>query len=85
MLSTPAMNTKALRATRSDGERSRQTILQAAARLATVDGLNGLSIGHLTEHIGMSETASTLTSAQGRAAARHRRNCRRIFSNDVIR
>ena len=50
------MNTKALRATRSDGERSRQTILQAAARLATVDGLNGLSIGHLAEHIGMSKS-----------------------------
>jgi AcrR family transcriptional regulator len=50
------MNTKALRATRSDGERSRQTILQAAARLATVDGLNGLSIGNLAEHIGMSKS-----------------------------
>jgi AcrR family transcriptional regulator len=50
------MNVKPLRATRSDGERSRQTILQAAARLATVDGLDGLSIGHLADYIGMSKS-----------------------------
>jgi AcrR family transcriptional regulator len=44
------------RATRSDGERSRQTILHAAARLATVEGLDGLSIGSLAAHIGMSKS-----------------------------
>jgi AcrR family transcriptional regulator len=44
------------RRTRSDGERSRQTILRAAANLATVDGLEGLSIGNLAAHIGMSKS-----------------------------
>jgi AcrR family transcriptional regulator len=41
---------------RADGERSRQKILQAAAELATVEGLNGLSIGLLAEHVGMSKS-----------------------------
>ena len=41
---------------RSDGERSRRTILDAAAKLATVDGLEGLSIGRLADHIGMSKS-----------------------------
>jgi len=41
---------------RSDGVRSRQAILHASARLATVEGLNGLSIGALAEHIGMSKS-----------------------------
>jgi AcrR family transcriptional regulator len=41
---------------RADGLRSRQTILDAAARLATVEGLEGLSIGRLAEHIGMSKS-----------------------------
>jgi len=41
---------------RSDGERSRRTILDAAARLATVEGLDGLSIGRLADHIGMSKS-----------------------------
>ena len=38
------------------GVRSRQTILRAAADLATVDGLEGLSIGSLATHIGMSKS-----------------------------
>jgi AcrR family transcriptional regulator len=41
---------------RADGERSRQKILQAAAELATVEGLDGLSIGGLAEHVGMSKS-----------------------------
>jgi AcrR family transcriptional regulator len=41
---------------RADGLRSRQTILDAAAKLATVEGLQGLSIGRLAEHIGMSKS-----------------------------
>jgi AcrR family transcriptional regulator len=41
---------------RSDGERSRQKILRAAASLATIDGLEGLSIGGLADHIGMSKS-----------------------------
>ncbi len=47
---------EATRRTRSDGDRSRQTILDAAAALATVDGLDGLSIGDLAEHTGMSKS-----------------------------
>jgi AcrR family transcriptional regulator len=41
---------------RSDGERTRQLILEAAARLATVDGLDRLSIGDLAAEIGMSKS-----------------------------
>lgn len=42
------------RRTRPDGERSYRTILDAAARLATVEGLEGLSIRRLAQEIGMS-------------------------------
>src|SRR5215813_15548313 len=45
-----------LRKVRADGLASRQTILDAAARLATTRGLEGLSIGDLAEHIGMSKS-----------------------------
>ena len=41
---------------REDGLRSRATILEASARLATVEGLEGLSIGRLAEQIGMSKS-----------------------------
>jgi AcrR family transcriptional regulator len=41
---------------RADGERTRAAILRAAASLATVDGLEGLSIGHLATAIGMSKS-----------------------------
>jgi AcrR family transcriptional regulator len=44
------------RKTRSDGERSRAAILEAAVRLATTEGLGGLSIGRLAEEIGMSKS-----------------------------
>jgi AcrR family transcriptional regulator len=50
------MTRNTVRATRSDGQRSRQTILHAAASLATVEGLDGLSIGSLANHIGMSKS-----------------------------
>src|SRR3954470_6841179 len=45
-----------VRRPRSDGIRSRRTILRAAANLATVDGLEGISIGNLAAHIGMSKS-----------------------------
>ena len=48
--------TATTRRPRSDGQRSRRAILDAAARLATVEGLNGLSIGGLAGHIGMSKS-----------------------------
>ena len=41
---------------RSDGERSRRKILRAAANLATIEGLEGISIGNLASHIGMSKS-----------------------------
>ena len=41
---------------RADGERTRGAILRAAASLATVEGLEGLSIGHLAAAIGMSKS-----------------------------
>ena len=40
---------------RSDGERSHRAILDAAARLATVEGIDGLSIGGLASVTGMSK------------------------------
>lgn len=41
---------------RSDGARSRQKILRAAANLATIEGLEGITIGNLADHIGMSKS-----------------------------
>jgi AcrR family transcriptional regulator len=41
---------------RADGVESRRTILLAAANLATTRGLEGLSIGELAQHIGMSKS-----------------------------
>jgi AcrR family transcriptional regulator len=44
------------RKSRSDGERSRATILREAARLATIEGIGGLSISRLAEAAGMSKS-----------------------------
>src|SRR3954465_15408653 len=41
---------------RADGVESRRAILTAAASLATTRGLEGLSIGELAQHIGMSKS-----------------------------
>src|SRR4051795_5284834 len=41
---------------RSDGERSRAAILREAARLATVDGVDGVSLAHLADAVGMSKS-----------------------------
>jgi AcrR family transcriptional regulator len=41
---------------RSDGERSRNAILREAAQLATVEGIDGLSIGRLADAVGMSKS-----------------------------
>jgi AcrR family transcriptional regulator len=56
-----AKNTKTVtaappRRARSDGERSRAAILQEAARLATVEGLDGLSLARLADAVGMSKS-----------------------------
>jgi AcrR family transcriptional regulator len=50
------VTTPATKRRRSDGEQTRAAILEAATQLATVEGLDGLSIGHLAEHIGMSKS-----------------------------
>jgi len=47
---------RASRHPRADGERTRAAILRAATSLATVEGLEGLSIGHLAGAIGMSKS-----------------------------
>ncbi|HEY3335440.1 MAG TPA: TetR/AcrR family transcriptional regulator [Candidatus Limnocylindrales bacterium] len=48
--------TKAIRATRSDGERTRREILTTAARLATVEGIRHLSIARLADEVGISKS-----------------------------
>jgi AcrR family transcriptional regulator len=47
---------RAQRRPRADGERTRGAILRAAASLATLDGLEGLSIGNLATATGMSKS-----------------------------
>src|SRR5262245_47227855 len=47
---------QAERKRRVDGERSRGAILDAAAQLATVDGIEGLSLGQLAAAAGMSKS-----------------------------
>jgi AcrR family transcriptional regulator len=56
MTDTAGQETRAPRRPRADGERTRSVILRAAASLATVDGLEGLSIGNLAAEIGMSKS-----------------------------
>ena len=46
----------ATRRRRADGEQTRAAILDAATKLATIEGLDGLSIGRLADHIGMSKS-----------------------------
>jgi AcrR family transcriptional regulator len=41
---------------RADGERTREAIVRQAVSMATVDGLEGLSIGHLADRLGMSKS-----------------------------
>ena len=50
------MTTQVSRHTRSDGERSRQAILETAARLASTHGIDRLSIGDLATEVGMSKS-----------------------------
>ena len=54
LLTTPSDSF--LKRRRSDGNRSRAAILDAATKLATTDGLKGLSIGRLADRIGMSKS-----------------------------
>ena len=45
-----------VRRQRADGERRREAIVREAVSLATVDGLEGLSIGNLADGLGMSKS-----------------------------
>jgi len=56
MSQTDHQPTRAPRRPRADGERTRSAILRTAASLATVDGLEGLSIGNLAAATGMSKS-----------------------------
>src|SRR5438067_4533494 len=53
---TSAGGVRPARRRRSDGARSRAAILHEAARLATVDGLDGLSLARLADAVGMSKS-----------------------------
>jgi AcrR family transcriptional regulator len=53
---TASETTITRRRQRADGARSRQAILKGASELATIEGLEGLSIGRLADHIGMSKS-----------------------------
>ncbi|MBV2353935.1 TetR/AcrR family transcriptional regulator [Streptomyces sp. J2-1] len=52
----PARDAEGGRNRRTDGERSYRAIVEAAARLATTRGLEGLSLGDLAAHVGMSKS-----------------------------
>ena len=74
------------RKVRADGLASRRAILDAAARLATTRGLEGLSIGELAEHIGMSKSGlyAHFKSKEELELATIDRAAE-IFESDVIR
>ena len=46
----------AKRRTRTDGEHTKRLILETAVRLATIEGLDGLSIGKLASATGVSKS-----------------------------
>src|SRR5262245_42149414 len=87
-MTTGTMNqhSRAQRHPRADGERTRSAILRAAASLATVDGLEGLSIGHLAAAIGMSKSGlyAHFGSKQDLQLATVE-EAKRIFDEDVVR
>ncbi len=74
------------RRVRSDGEWSRKTIVDAAARIATVEGLEGLSIARVAEATGMSKSGvfGLFGSKQALQMAAID-EARRVFVDEVIR
>ena len=52
----PQKTDESKRRTRADGERTKQLILETAVRLATIEGLDGLSIGNLATATGVSKS-----------------------------
>jgi AcrR family transcriptional regulator len=55
-MSDEGARTVQTRRQRSDGIRSREAILQQAAKLVTVEGIEGLSIGRLADSVGISKS-----------------------------
>lgn len=51
-----AMNVSSIRTRRSDGERTHAAILEVAVRLASVEGIGGLTIGRLAQEVGVSKS-----------------------------
>jgi len=86
MTRTDPQATRPPRRTRADGEHTRGAILRAAASLATVDGLEGLSIGNLAAEIGMSKSGlyAHFGSKQELQLATVQ-EAGRIFADEVVR
>ncbi len=73
------------RRTRSDGERSRDAILEAAAELATVEGLDGVSIGRLADATGMSKSGVFgLFGSKEELELATIEKARRVFITEVV-
>jgi AcrR family transcriptional regulator len=74
------------RRTRRDGERTRDAIVTAAVSLATVDGLEGLSIGNLASALDMSKSGvyAHFDSKQDLQLATVQ-EAERVFEDEVIR
>jgi AcrR family transcriptional regulator len=71
---------------RADGERTRETILRAAATLATVDGLDRLSIGKLAAFLGMSRSGlSAHFGSRQELQLATVTEAARIFDTEVVR
>src|SRR5574341_280577 len=71
---------------RADGERSRQAILRAAAEMASVHGLEGLSLGALATRLGISKSGlfAHFGSKQELALATIEA-AGRVFADDVLK
>jgi AcrR family transcriptional regulator len=56
MAPTPARARRLARSRRSDGARTHDAILDAAARLASIEGIHGLTLGRLADELGVSKS-----------------------------
>lgn len=70
---------------RTDGERSRERVLEAAARLATVEGLDGLSLARLADVTGMSKSGVFgLFGSKEELQLATVRRAREVFMEEVV-
>src|SRR5688500_1189721 len=56
MMTSPRHSRRATRRHRSDGERTHASILDTATRLASIEGIHGLTIGRLADELGVSKS-----------------------------